>query len=123
MEYFRRSCRLSIATETKLNSDDHASEAYYEEKLDGETNFISEVFFLTVAAHHYGLGATEVLHDDLAKRLHDLEKHVEQLQQDRERWINVGLYRKCLDILLIFVILRHLKFSCTTGTLGVCVSE
>ena len=49
------------------------------------------MFFLTVAAHHYGLGATEVLHDDLAKRLHELEKHVEQLQNDRDRWVNVRI--------------------------------
>lgn len=94
MEYLRRNSRLSIASETKLNADDHASEAYYLNKLEGESNFISEVFFLTVAAHHYGLGATEVLHGDLARRLHELEKHVEQLQQDRDRWINVCLFSK-----------------------------
>jgi len=91
VEYLRRSSRLSIGPETKLNADEHASEAYYSVKLAGDSNFISEVFFLTVAAHHYGLGATEVLHDDLAKRLHELEKHVEQLQQDRNRWVNVGI--------------------------------
>ncbi|KAF8459134.1 ubiquitin elongating factor core-domain-containing protein [Terfezia claveryi] len=88
VEYLRRNSRLNIVLETKLNADEHASETYYSTKLDGVSNFISEVFFLTVAAHHYGLGATEVLHDDLAKRLQELENHVEQLQHDRDRWVN-----------------------------------
>ena len=89
MEYLRRKSRLNIARETKLNADDHISDGYYAIRLETESNFISEVFFLTVAAHHYGLGATELVHDQLVKDLHEMEKHLEHLQQDRTRWLDV----------------------------------
>ena len=90
MEYLRRNSRLSVGSETKLNADAEASEAYYSKKLDGQSNFISDVFFLTVAAHHYGLGATEVTHDQLGRDLHEMEKHLEHMQEERAKWLNVN---------------------------------
>ncbi|KAF8474888.1 ubiquitin elongating factor core-domain-containing protein [Kalaharituber pfeilii] len=88
IEYLRRNSRLDISLETKLNADDQASGRYYSQKSEGENNFISEIFFLTVAAHHYGLGATETTHDQLGKDLYEMEKHLESMQQERDKWLN-----------------------------------
>lgn len=91
VSYFRKDPRLDIGDETKLNADEDTAAAFYSKKTDGPNNFISEVFFLNVAAHHYGLGACEVTHDQLAKDIGDMEKHLEKIQTERERWLNVGV--------------------------------
>lgn len=90
IDYFRRDPRLDITDETKLNADEDTAFGFYSKKVEGANNFISEVFFLNVAAHHYGLGATEVTHDQLAKDIGDMEKHLERIQAERQRWINVS---------------------------------
>jgi ubiquitin conjugation factor E4 B len=55
----RRHPRVDIKEETKLNADQSTSDRFYSEAVGG-INFISEVFFLTLAAHHYGSEATIV---------------------------------------------------------------
>lgn len=89
IDYFRRNPRLDIGDETKINADEDTASEFYSKKIEGSNNFISEVFFLNVAAHHYGLGATEVNHDQLAKDIGDMEKHLERIQGERSRWVNV----------------------------------
>ena len=92
IEYFRRQPRLNIHEETKINVDENQSNEYYSKKVEGSNNFISEVFFLNVAAHHYGLGATETMHDQLAKDIGEMEKHLERFVAERQRWLNVRLH-------------------------------
>ncbi|RPA95546.1 hypothetical protein L873DRAFT_1774205 [Choiromyces venosus 120613-1] len=89
IEYFRRQPRLDIHEETKINVDENQANEYYSKKVEGSNNnFISEVFFLNVAAHHYGLGATETTHDQLAKDIGEMEKHLERFVAERQRWLN-----------------------------------
>lgn len=89
IDYFRKHPRLDIDDETKLNADEDTAAGFYSKKAEGSNNFISEVFFLNVAAHHYGLGACEVTHDQLAKDIGDMEKHLEKIQAERQKWLNV----------------------------------
>ncbi|CAZ79267.1 unnamed protein product [Tuber melanosporum] len=88
IEYFRRQPGLDIHEETKINVDENQANEYYSRKVEGSNNFISEVFFLNVAAHHYGLGATETTHDQLAKDIGEMEKHLERFVAERQRWLN-----------------------------------
>jgi len=92
IEYFRRQPRLDIHEETKINVDENQSNEYYSKNVEGSNNFISEVFFLNVAAHHYGLGATETTHDQLAKDIGEMEKHLERFVAERQRWLNVRFH-------------------------------
>jgi len=92
IEYFRRQPRLDIHEETKINVDENLSNEYYSKNVEGSNNFISEVFFLNVAAHHYGLGATETTHDQLAKDIGEMEKHLERFVVERQRWLNVRFH-------------------------------
>ena len=90
IEYLRRKPRVDIHDETKINADQHASDEYYSTVVEGTSNFISEIFFLTLAAHHYGTEATAVKLDQLEKDLKQLQKQMQRLEGERPRWINVS---------------------------------
>ncbi|KAF2740651.1 hypothetical protein EJ04DRAFT_558641 [Polyplosphaeria fusca] len=85
-DYFRRAPRVRIDDETKINADDKASEAFYAVKADGVNNFISEVFFLTVAAHHYGTEATNTKLSHLQKDVKWLEKQLAKMEVERHKF-------------------------------------
>ncbi|KAI9845367.1 MAG: hypothetical protein M1838_001767 [Thelocarpon superellum] len=87
VDYLRRTPRLDIKEETKLNADANASDAFYAQPAEGTSNFISEVFFLTLAGHHYGTEATVTKLDQLEKDLKHLEKQLERFQAERAKWV------------------------------------
>ncbi|KAF2971472.1 hypothetical protein GQX73_g2152 [Xylaria multiplex] len=82
LDYLRRNPRVDMSDETKLNADQATSDAFYNNKVEGSSNFISEVFFLTLAAHHYGLGATNSKLKDLDKDIKYVEKIVKQMEEE-----------------------------------------
>lgn len=86
--YLRRSPRIEIKDETKLNADQKASDEFYARKAEGESNFVSEVFFLTLAAHHYGTEAAHSTLSQLEKDLKRMKKHVEEIELDRHKFSN-----------------------------------
>jgi ubiquitin conjugation factor E4 B len=90
VNYLRRNPRVDIKEETKLNADQQTSDAFYAKEAEGTNNFISEVFFLTLAAHHYGTEATITKLDQLEKDLKHMEKQVERFEAEREKWVNVS---------------------------------
>lgn len=96
--YFRRDPRVDIKEETKLNADQAQSDNFYSQKLDGSSNFISEVFFLTLAAHHYGSEATNAKLKNLDKDIKYYEKHIKKLEADRLKFINTPAQLAMFDI-------------------------
>lgn len=88
VNYFRRSPRLDIKEETKLNADQAQSDAFYAQKVDGTSNFISEVFFLTLAAHHYGSEATNAKLKALDRDIKFYEKHIKAMEVERFKFLN-----------------------------------
>ncbi|KAI0451534.1 ubiquitin fusion degradation protein 2 [Xylaria acuta] len=82
LDYLRRAPRVDMSDETKLNADQATSDAFYNNKAEGTSNFISEVFFLTLAAHHYGLGATNSKLKDLDKDIKYVEKVIKQMEEE-----------------------------------------
>ncbi|KAL8968000.1 MAG: hypothetical protein Q9183_002666, partial [Haloplaca sp. 2 TL-2023] len=88
IDYLRRKPRVDIKDETKLNMDQTSSDKFYAEPAEGNNNFISEVFFLTLAAHHYGTEATSQALSQLEKSLKRMEKQVEEIELDRHKWIS-----------------------------------
>ena len=88
VDYLRRKPRIDIKEETKLNADQHTSDDFYSKPVDGTSNFISEAFFLTLAAHHYGTEAANSTLNQLDKDLKRIEKHVEEIELDRHKFIN-----------------------------------
>lgn len=96
--YFRRDPRVDIKEETKLNADQAQSDNFYSQKLDGSSNFISEIFFLTLAAHHYGSEATNAKLKNLDKDIKYYEKHIKKLEADRLKFINTPAQLAMFDI-------------------------
>ena len=88
VDYLRRSPRVDIKDETKLNADQNASDAFYGQSAEGTSNFISEIFFLTVAAHHYGTEAANSMLSSLEKELKRMRKHIEEIELDRHKFVN-----------------------------------
>ena len=87
-EYFRRSPRVDISDETKLNADQATSDAFYAHKAEGASTFISEIFFLTVAAHHYGTEAANTSLGRMKKDLKHMDQELERFEEERKKHIN-----------------------------------
>ncbi|KAL9116307.1 MAG: hypothetical protein Q9187_007169 [Circinaria calcarea] len=100
VDYLRRNPRVDIKDETKLNADQNASDQFYSRQAEGQNNFISEVFFLTLAAHHYGSEAANATLSHLEKELRHLEKQIGALEADRPKFANnpaqLGMFDKAL---------------------------
>jgi len=88
VNYFRRNPRVDIKEETKLNADQAQSDAFYAQKVDGTSNFITEVFFLALAAHHYGSEAVNAKIKNLDKDIKFYEKHIAKLEAERPKLVN-----------------------------------
>ena len=82
-EYLRRKPRVDILPETKLNADQNTSDEYYKCEMSGTNNFISEVFFLTLAAHHYGTEASNAMLKTLEKDVKFLQERMAKLEEER----------------------------------------
>ncbi|KAK9240563.1 ubiquitin elongating factor core-domain-containing protein [Lipomyces kononenkoae] len=85
---FKKSDRIDIKEEVKLDADQHTFDEYVAERLEGTPNFISEVFYLNVASHHYGLGGAMHNVGQLSNDIKDLERHLQQLETEQPNWIN-----------------------------------
>lgn len=90
IDYLRRNPRVDISDETKMNADQHASDEFYATKVEGENNFISECFFLTVAAHHYGTEAAQSKLTQLQKDLKWMERELEKFETERHKYAHVS---------------------------------
>ncbi|CAJ2512100.1 Uu.00g077250.m01.CDS01 [Anthostomella pinea] len=80
--YLQRDPRVNMSDETKVNADQATADAFYNVRLNGETNFVNDIFFLTLAAHHYGLGATQAKLKDLDKDIKYVEKVIKQMEDE-----------------------------------------
>ncbi|KAF2662298.1 hypothetical protein K491DRAFT_585674 [Lophiostoma macrostomum CBS 122681] len=88
IDYLRRSPRVNIADETKINADQQTSDDFYAVAAGGVNNFITEVFFLTVAAHHYGTEAVNTKVSQLQKDVKWLEKQLAKMETERHKYIS-----------------------------------
>ncbi|KAL2160170.1 hypothetical protein VTH06DRAFT_1826 [Thermothelomyces fergusii] len=95
--YFRRNPRVDIRDETKLNADQAQSDAFYANKLEGESNFITEIFFLTLAAHHYGSEATNSKLKTLDRNIKHFEKNIAMMEAERQKLIDRPDQLRILD--------------------------
>jgi ubiquitin conjugation factor E4 B len=113
VDYLRRQPRINIKDETKLNSDQTASDKFYETKLDGTSNFISEVFFLNLASHHYGSEATNTKLKNLEKEIRHFQKQMLLLEAERPKLASVSyapfhiIFKYLLLIRILFF--RHIS--------------
>ena len=86
--YFRRDHRVDISEDTKLHADNELSEKYFGSHLEGENNFISEIFFLAVATYYFGLSATQSTLENTHKEVQEVKRFLARLQNNQESWAN-----------------------------------
>jgi ubiquitin conjugation factor E4 B len=89
VDYLRRSPRIVIADETKINADQKTSDEFYAQSVGGTNNFISEIFFLTVAAHHYGTEAANDRVSQIEREIRHLEEQMELAKEQRAKFVSV----------------------------------
>ncbi|KAH6613488.1 ubiquitin elongating factor core-domain-containing protein [Chaetomium tenue] len=97
IDYFRRNPRVDIKDETKLNADQAQSDAFYANKLEGESNFITEIFFLTLAAHHYGSEAANSKMKNLDRDIKHYEKNIAMMEGERHKLVHRPDQLRVLD--------------------------
>lgn len=96
-DYLHRNSRVDMRDETKINADQHASDAFYSKKVDGTSNFITEIFFLTVAAHHYGSESLTSKLEQLEKDVRQMESTITKFELERHRWLNNPVQLRTFD--------------------------
>ncbi|KKZ66087.1 ubiquitin conjugation factor E4 B [[Emmonsia] crescens] len=84
--YLKRKPRVHMRDETKINADQHASDAFYDQAEEGTSNFITEIFFLTAAAHHYGSESLTTKLEQLEKDLRHMETQIDKFELERHKW-------------------------------------
>lgn len=97
-DYLRRSPRVDISDETKINADQKTADKFYSQKAEGTSNFISEVFFLTVAAHHYGTEAASTQLEQRQKNLKYQQKDLERFEAEGHKYMAVRTDSHLLNI-------------------------
>jgi ubiquitin conjugation factor E4 B len=116
VDYLRRSPRINIKDETKLNADQTASDKFYETKLEGTSNFISEVFFLNLASHHYGSEATNTKLKNLEKEIKHFQKQMVLLEAERPKLASVSCVPISTKNLSTYCSLESNSFGTTRTT-------
>ncbi|THV00828.1 hypothetical protein K435DRAFT_963795 [Dendrothele bispora CBS 962.96] len=81
--YIARSKRIDIAEETRIKATSEEAAKWAEEMSTGPTpNFISDIFYLTIAMSHYGYQKTIQNYTDLAKVMDDIQRQLDFLNGD-----------------------------------------
>lgn len=97
IDYLRRNPRVDISDETKINADQKTADDFYGQEVAGTNNFISELFFLTVASHHYGAEAAQTRMSTLSKTAKRMEKDLQAFEADRHKYANDPRYLARFD--------------------------
>lgn len=85
IDYLRRKPRIDISDETKLNADQAQADAFYAKTVGGESKFVSELFFLNMASHHYGTGAAGQKYKGMDREIKHMEGQLAMLEEERKK--------------------------------------
>ncbi|CAK5270237.1 unnamed protein product [Mycena citricolor] len=83
--YYARSDRIDLKEETRIKATSEEANAWAEEHKDpsgAAQNFISDIFYLTVAMSHYGILHTISTYRDLNRPYDDMQRHLDMLSAD-----------------------------------------
>lgn len=117
--YFNVSDRINLAEETRVNATSEEAENWRKENTPSTRtfppfplthfpntstatppNFITEIFYLTLAMNHYGYQKTISTFEELAKTHDDMVRHREQLEGDGS-WRQVCSLCRCALLILL----------------------
>ncbi|RMY05567.1 hypothetical protein D0867_09983 [Hortaea werneckii] len=122
--YLRRSPRVDISDETKINADQKTADEFFSRPAEGTNGFVSECFFLTVAAHHYGTEAAQDRMGMMRKSVKRIEQDLVAFEADRHKYVNDQRYLAIFDK-RVDEIKKHIDDSWSTifATHGVLLDD
>ncbi|EAU86067.1 ubiquitin conjugation factor E4 [Coprinopsis cinerea okayama7 len=76
--------RIVLGDETRIKATTEEANEFMEQhkKTDSPPNFISNIFFLTVAMAHYGFLKTIDTYNNTHKQMEDIQRHLQMLEGD-----------------------------------------
>ncbi|GLB38346.1 putative ubiquitin elongating factor core [Lyophyllum shimeji] len=83
--FFAHSSRIDLKDETRIKATSEEAaewETAHRDPMAPEPNFISNIFYLTIAMSHYGYLKTIQTYNNLAKHLDDLQRHLDMINGD-----------------------------------------
>ncbi|KAA1469869.1 hypothetical protein DENSPDRAFT_835542 [Dentipellis sp. KUC8613] len=95
--YFAHSSRIDVKEETRINATAPEAAQWAESNRapagTPPPNFISEIFYLTLAMNHYGYQKTIQTFEDYGKQIDDLRKHLDSINGDQS-WVGTTFQRQ-----------------------------
>ncbi|KAL1722762.1 ubiquitin elongating factor core-domain-containing protein [Schizophyllum commune] len=83
--YLARSDRLDLHDETRIKATSEEAKAWEDQQKSSNApapNFISEIFFLSIAMCHYGLLKTVDSYNEMHKHISEYQRQLDQIQGD-----------------------------------------
>ncbi|KAH9841644.1 ubiquitin elongating factor core-domain-containing protein [Rhodofomes roseus] len=83
--YYAHSSRIDLKEETRINATSEVAEQWRQKNESAAAappNFISDIFYLTLATNHYGYQKTISTFEDLARQYDEMNRHLEVLEGD-----------------------------------------
>ncbi|EGN98229.1 hypothetical protein SERLA73DRAFT_109617 [Serpula lacrymans var. lacrymans S7.3] len=82
--YYAVSQRLDLKEETRIKATSDEAAKWVEENRDNASapNFISDIFYLSLALSHYGYLKTIQTYEDFAKHVDELQRHLDMISGD-----------------------------------------
>ncbi len=85
--YYKHSDRIDVLEETKMSATQAEANEFYQKAADGSPagpapNFISEVFFLTIAMQHVGVMHSIKAHKNIGQNINHYRREVADMEAD-----------------------------------------
>ncbi|CAG8442490.1 7451_t:CDS:10 [Scutellospora calospora] len=101
VDYFRKSNRIDVSRETKIKANQQEADAYFSlvDESTSAPNFISEIFFLTIAMHHYGPLHCYENYNNFLRDLSELQKQYDRIRADQPNWAGTPMAARSEELL------------------------
>ncbi|KAF7314288.1 U-box domain-containing protein [Mycena kentingensis (nom. inval.)] len=83
--FYARSNRIELKEETRIKATSEEAAAWTQAQQDPNAappNFVSNIFYLTIAMSHYGILRAISTYNDFAKHVDELQRHLDMINSD-----------------------------------------
>ncbi|KAF0531124.1 Ubiquitin conjugation factor E4 [Gigaspora margarita] len=101
VNYFCKSNRIDISRETKIKATQQEADTYFSsvDESASAPNFISEIFFLTIAMHHYGPLHSYEVYNNFIRDILELQKQYDRMRADQPNWAGTPMAARNEELL------------------------
>ncbi|KAI8604217.1 ubiquitin elongating factor core-domain-containing protein [Dissophora ornata] len=109
LTYFKGDSKIDISKETRICASKELADAYASETATQATNFISDIFFLTLGFHHIGISRMYIDYKRFMKDFYDMREQYDRLKEQEtsgqisaENSLLIKRYETRLETMLTF---------------------